>query len=280
MVSMNLAIGLSILTFSGIAAAQTASLQGKPFFDLPLFLPSAAFSDSGQAGDSAHPDAPGAPADSTVQAPSAPAPAPVAPPQDKRAFGVLPNYRTAESSVPFSPITPKQKLLIATKDSFDYPVWFTTAFFAGVSQLQGSDNNVYGQGVEGLARRYAVSYADQVVGNYFPEFIVPTLLHVDPRYFRKGEGSIKSRFGYAVEHLFICKSDKGNTTFNSPEILGNALASITGLSYHSRERTTGDALYQWGVTYIGADAVGQVLKEFWPDIKRKMFKKHQVASTQ
>src|SRR5258708_22900492 len=32
-------------------------------------------------------------------------------------------------------------------------------------------------------------------------------------------------------------------------------------------------LFRWlGITYIGTDTVGQILKEFWPDIKRKLFK--------
>src|SRR5260370_36499663 len=78
------------------------------------------------------------------------------PPQDKRVFGVLPNYRTAESSVPFQPITTKQKFAIAAKDSFDYPVLLTTGFFAGLSQVQGSNNNVYGQGTKGFAHRYGI----------------------------------------------------------------------------------------------------------------------------
>ena len=187
---------------------------------------------------------------------------------DKRAFGVMPNYRTADGSAPFHPITTKEKFTIATKDSFDTPVYFTTALFAALSQLEGADNIVYGQGVKGFAHRYGISYADQVIGNFFPEAIVPSLLHMDPRYFRKGEGPKLGRLYYAVSHIVVSRNDKGVTTFNSPEIVGNALASMVGMSYHPHERTLGGGLYQWGVTYIGADMVGQILKEFWPDVKR------------
>jgi hypothetical protein len=190
------------------------------------------------------------------------------PHQDKRAFGVMPNYRTADGTAPFHPITTKEKFTIATKDSFDTPVYFTTALFAGLSQLEGADNSVFGQGMKGFAHRYGINYADQVIGNYFPEAIVPALLHKDPRYFRKGEGPKWGRLFYAVSHIVVSKNDRGVTTFNSPEILGNALASLTVMSYHPHERTLGGGLYQWGVTYIGADMVGQILKEFWPDVKR------------
>jgi len=197
-----------------------------------------------------------------------PAPSSDQPHQDKRAFGVMPNYRTADGTAPFHPITTKEKFTIATKDSFDTPVYFTTGLFAGLSQLEGADNSVYGQGMKGFAHRYGINYADQVIGNYFPEAIVPALMHKDPRYFRKGEGPKWGRLFYAVSHLVVSKNDRGVTTFNSPEILGNALASLTVMSYHSHERTLGAGFYQWGVTYIGADMVGQILKEFWPDVKR------------
>ncbi len=35
--------------------------------------------------------------------------------QDKRVFGVFPNYRTTDGNVPFQPITSKQKLIIGLK---------------------------------------------------------------------------------------------------------------------------------------------------------------------
>ena len=194
------------------------------------------------------------------------------PPESRRVFGVLPNYRMAEGSAPFQPITTKEKFLIATKDSFDYPVFLTTAFFAGLSQLEGSDNNVFRQGIGGFAHRYGFGYADQVLSNVFPEAIVPALFHKDPRYFRKGEGSKKSRLVYALGRIFVSRSDSGTTTFNSPELLGNGFAALAGMIYHSQGRTAGDVLMQWGITYVGTDAVGQILKEFWPDIKRKFFK--------
>src|ERR1022692_1161592 len=39
--------------------------------------------------------------------------------QDKRVFGVFPNYRTTDGNVPFQEITSSQKLAIGLKESFD-----------------------------------------------------------------------------------------------------------------------------------------------------------------
>src|SRR5215469_3713779 len=60
---------------------------------------------------------------------------------DKRLFGVLPNYRTADGSVPFSPISGKQKLSIATHDSFDWPTYVTAGFLTAVTP--GSNSKAY-----------------------------------------------------------------------------------------------------------------------------------------
>jgi hypothetical protein len=192
--------------------------------------------------------------------------------EDKRAFGVLPNYKTAEESAVFVPLTTKAKFVIATKDSFDYPVFITTAFFAGLSQAEGTNNSLYGQGIEGFAHRYGIQYADQTIGNYFPEAIVPTLFHDDPRYFRRSEGAVHTRLLYALSRMFVCRNNNGNWTFNSPEIVGNIMAATAASSYHPHQRTTGDIAEEAG-NFWESDVVGNIIKEFWPDAKRH-FEKH------
>jgi hypothetical protein len=199
------------------------------------------------------------------------APRPSQPVEDKRAFGVIPNYKTAEEGAEFEPLTVKQKFTIATKDSFDYPVFVTTAFFTGISQLSGDNNSVYGQGVKGFVHRYGIEYADQTLGNFFPEAIVPVLFHDDPRYFRRAEGSVRSRLLYALSRMVVSKSDAGNWTFNSPEILGNIFAASVASTYHPHERTAGDVLSE-ASNFWESDIAGNIIKEFWPDIKRHVGK--------
>ena len=52
---------------------------------------------------------------------------------DKRLFGVLPNYRTTDASLPFSPLSKRQKLSIATHDLFDWPTYATAGFMTAVT---------------------------------------------------------------------------------------------------------------------------------------------------
>jgi len=192
--------------------------------------------------------------------------------EDKRIFGVLPNYRTADGSVPFSPITVRQKFTIARKDTLDYPSYVLAAAFSGLSQLNNS-NPSFGQGVQGYARRYASAVADQDLGNFMTEAIFPSFLHEDPRYFRKVNGSVKSRLFYAVTRVLVTRTDAGNWGFNFSEFLGNGTVAALGNAYYPDARGLNPTLQRMG-SQIGTDAISGVLKEFWPDIKNYWMTKH------
>ena len=190
-------------------------------------------------------------------------------PQEKRVFGVLPNYRTADGSVPFEPITTRQKFRIFVKDSVDHPVFIVSAAFAGLFQLQ-NQNASFGQGMRGYARRYVTSYADQVIGNSMTEAIVPTLMHDDPRYFVLGQGKTSTRLKYVLTRLFLTRSDAGKWRFNSAEFLGNSIIVAISNAYYPDTRTAKDNVSKLGLI-LANDTLSNLAKEFWPDIKRKFF---------
>lgn len=205
------------------------------------------------------------------------APPVVQAPPDKRVFGVLPNYRTANMTAEYHPITAKQKMTIALKDSFDYPLIGLGAAYAGLYQLDDSHPQ-FGQGFKGYLRRFGTSYCDQVVGNMLTEGILPIAFHEDPRYFRLGEGKKWHRTSYALTRIFITKTNTGARSFNYAEVIGNGTATLIGWSYYTDTRDAPDFLQAWG-TQLATDAISQVLKEFWPDIKHRYFHHHQSAST-
>jgi len=223
-------------------------------------------------------DSPGSPAPAAV-VPATVVPAPEAPatPEDKRIFGVLPNYRTAEASIPFAPLSAKQKFTIAFKDSFDWPVYPTAAAFATLYQLE-NQNPSFGQGMSGYAQRLAAAYGDQMIGNMMTEGIVPSLLREDPRYFRLGEGSGWSRARYALTRIFVARTDSGRNTFNFAEWGGNAAAVALSNAWYPDTRTVSDNVQKL-LIQCATDTFSQVLKEFWPDVKRHFKKKHEDVET-
>ena len=199
--------------------------------------------------------------------PEAATPAPVSPAHPERLLGVLPNYRSADGSQPFSPLTAKRKFYIGYKDTTDYPIFLVTGFFATISHAHGV-NPEYGGGVAGLAKRYGSAYADQWMGTFFTESVFPVLFREDPRYFRRGTGSATSRTMYALPRVLVTRTDAGHARFNFSEFAGNGSMVAISSSYDPSIRSAASGAQKFAVN-VAADALGNVLKEFWPDLKAK-----------
>ena len=111
--------------------------------------------------------------------------------------------------------------------------------------------------------------ADGEAAAFFQGFLLPTLFHTDPRYFRKGEGSAGHRIGYAMTRVFVTRTDSGHPTFNASEFLGAASSAALSTVYYPRSgSSTNDAVSRAGLG-VAADMGWNVFKEFWPDIKKK-----------
>jgi len=192
--------------------------------------------------------------------------------ESKRIFGIVPNYRTSPCLQNYKPLTTKEKFKIASQDSFDRGTVMLAAAFAGEGQLTNA-NPSFGQGAAGYARYFGASYADFAIGNYMTEAIVPSLLHQDPRYFRKSVGTGWARFGYACEQVFVTHNDSGQKAFNYSEIIGNSAAVAISTTYYASHRNAQDASLTL-ITQVGVDMASNILKEFWPDLNRKFSRRH------
>lgn len=200
-----------------------------------------------------------------------PAAAPAPDGQDKRILGVLPNYRTADGTKEFIPMKPSGKMRIALKDSFDYPGFITAAALAGIYQWE-DQNPSFGQGMSGYGHRYATAVGDQLIGNMMTEGFMPVLLKEDPRYFRKVNGKFWPRLGYSLTRVLVAKDDHGKACVNFAELAGSGIAASIGNLYYPDNRGFGETMERMG-TAIATDTISNVLKEFWPDIKKHMHHK-------
>ncbi|MGB6429209.1 MAG: hypothetical protein WBF06_01380 [Candidatus Acidiferrales bacterium] len=185
-----------------------------------------------------------------------------------RLFFALPNFGTVENAENIKPLTIKQKFDLQWRSTFD-PVEFPyVGLLAGISQATNSDPG-YGQGALGYAKRYGAAFLDSIDENFMVGAIYPSLLREDPRYYQMGKGGFFRRAGYSVSRIFVTRTDSGKAQFNFSEILGSATGAAIGTTYRvGNERSFGDAASDWG-TQVGWDTVDNLMKEFWPDIRRQ-----------
>jgi hypothetical protein len=187
-----------------------------------------------------------------------------------RLLWTLPDFLTVDNQGKYPVLSTKQKFAVVTRASFDYVEYPWYGLLAGISQAQNSEPG-YGQGAQGYAKRYGAAFADGTIENYMTGAILPSLLHQDPRYYQLGRGGFWHRTEYAISRLFVTRSDSGQRQFNCSEICGGFIsATISTYSYHpSADKNLPNDLSVWG-TQIGYDGISLVVKEFWPDIKRKI----------
>jgi hypothetical protein len=189
-----------------------------------------------------------------------------------RLFYALPNFLTLENAGQVPPLTAGQKFRVVARSSFDYVQYPWYAFLAGVSQAENSEPG-YGQGAAGYGKRFGAAMTDGTIENFMTSAAFPVLLRQDPRFFQSGKGGFWHRTGYAFTRIFVTRGDSGKPQVNYSEIFGSALAAgISTYSYHPHaDKTLRNATKVWG-TQVGYDSLTYVIKEFWPDIRRKLHK--------
>ncbi|HVB36668.1 MAG TPA: hypothetical protein VND42_05460 [Candidatus Acidoferrales bacterium] len=189
-----------------------------------------------------------------------------------RIFEVMPNYGTVEGATVLPPISSGQKFRLATAGVTDYFTYPFIGFLAALDQANDSPKS-WGQGWGAYGKRYGASYADNGIGTYMTTAIFPSLLHEDPRYYQMKKGGFSRRAYYSLNRLFVARTDSGHSRFNYSEIVGNAAAAGISNTYHAPEdRTLSRNLGTWGMLIMW-DGVSNEMKEFWPDIRRKVFHK-------
>jgi hypothetical protein len=190
--------------------------------------------------------------------------------QTKRILWVIPNFRSVSASTHLPPLSSKEKLWLATQDSFDYSAFAWVAIVSGIAMGTASEPS-FGNGISGYGVYYAHNFADNTIENYMVEGFVPAALKQDPRYYTLGHGGFLKRTGYSVSRLFITRTDSGSSTFNFSEVIGaGAAAGIGNLYYPSNNNMWVKTYQRWGSQII-QDGIGFVFREYWPDINRAIF---------
>jgi hypothetical protein len=190
-----------------------------------------------------------------------------------RIFEVLPNYGTVENAGSLPRLSSGKKFKLATASVFDWAAYPFNGVLAAVAQAK-NDPESWGQGWGAYGKRYGASFADNSVGTYMTVAAFPSLFHEDSRYYQMGKGSFSRRATYAVTRLFVTRTDSGNTRFNYSESIGNAAAAALSNTYHPAEDRTAGRNATTFAFLILYDGLSNELKEFWPDIRRKVFHKN------
>ncbi len=192
----------------------------------------------------------------------------------KRILGIIPNFQTKDDTPQNQPpLSVKEKYNLAWHQTVDFSAHIGNAFQAMLQQASDGQPH-YGQGWGPYAERFGAAEGDQATSAFFIFGFLPHVLHDDPRYFRKARGSAWSRIRYSATRTVITRTDSGNSTFNVPQVAGQLFQqSISTIYYPPVDRTAERVFQNWGIS-LAYNSAYNVLKEFYPDFLRIVFKRH------
>ena len=165
-------------------------------------------------------------------------------------------------------LEPKDKFFLFVRDSIDPVTFLSAGFNAGIDQAQ-NDQPSWGQGMEGYSKRFAANMAGQATGEFFKEFLYPTIFSEDPRYYRLGSGSVKRRVFHAIGHQVLGHNENGRYMFNFSEWFGGVSAVLVSNTYLPDEPRGVGPTAQRVALGVASDAEWDILREFWPEIAKK-----------
>jgi hypothetical protein len=121
--------------------------------------------------------------------------------------------------------------------------------------------------------RWADNYGASASAELIGSFALASIFKQDPRYKRAQAHGFKARLRHAVMHVVVTDGDNGQPQFNISRMGGQLAASgLENLWTRKKDRTVSDTFRRFGFS-LSTDALAYTLREFWPDIKKKVFKK-------
>jgi hypothetical protein len=191
-----------------------------------------------------------------------------------RIMGVMPDYQTVRDTTHWvAPLSVKEKWILAEKETLD-PFNMATAFFTAAESQAGNQTPKYGEGWANYGRRVYAAQLDFATQNFFSAGVLGTVLHQDPRYFRKGpQAKFVTRVLYAVRELAVARQDSGREAFNASNFGGIMMGIAASNLYYPAASRNGTVMVSRLWTSFMGGVTGNLMSEFWPDIEQRFFHK-------
>jgi hypothetical protein len=174
--------------------------------------------------------------------------------------------RFLNSSTPL-PLTPRQKFILAARNVSDPSNLLTIGWVSAFSVATDAHNSD-GPGFRGFAKNAGVSLSQDMTGEFFSTFLIPSLAHQDPHYHRMPNLSLRRRILHVIDEVVIAQSDQGVPMFNYATVVGTICTNSLGNVYVPGRRHSFGASTARIATSLATDPIGNAITEFVPDLAR------------
>jgi hypothetical protein len=167
------------------------------------------------------------------------------------------------------PLTPKEKARLAVRNLLD-PFNAITILGNSAITVGADSHSPYGPGMPGFARNVGVSFAQDMTGEFFGTFLIPSIVHQDPHYHRMPGASIPRRIGHAIIQVAWTQGDNGKGMLNYANLVGYAIDDeISNLYVPGRTTNLPASAARYSIG-IATSPIDNFITEFLPDVARRI----------
>ncbi len=166
-----------------------------------------------------------------------------------------------------APLTPTDKAILAGRNIIDPFNLITITGYSGL-YVAFDSHSAYGPGVAGWGRLVGYSLAEDVQGEFFGVYAIPSLAHEDPRYHRLPGRSVKIRLFHALAHTVVSQHDDGSLMPNYATLLTYPISAELSNGYVPGISTTGSSTRNRILLGYATDPASALIAEFLPDVAK------------
>jgi hypothetical protein len=174
--------------------------------------------------------------------------------------------RFLNSATPL-PLTPRQKFILAARNVVDPSNLATIGGLSAIT-IAADAHTADGPGFPGFAKNAGVSLTQDMTGEFFSTFLIPSVMHQDPHYHRMPNRSTGRRILHVLDAVVISQSDQGVPMFNYATVVGTICTNSLGNVYVPGRRHNFGASAARISTSLATDPIGNAITEFVPDLAR------------
>jgi hypothetical protein len=166
-------------------------------------------------------------------------------------------------------LTPAEKAHLAVRNLLD-PFNAITILGNSAIYVAANSHSAYGPGMTGFGKNVGVSYTQDMTGEFFGTFLIPSLVHQDPHYHRLPNASMKRRIAHALYQVVWTQGDDGRGMVNYANLAGFAIDDAIGNLYVPGQQTNFSASASRYATGLAAAPIDNFITEFLPDVARRI----------
>jgi hypothetical protein len=165
------------------------------------------------------------------------------------------------------PLSPAEKANLAAWNVVEPFNDITILGEAGIA-VAADSHSVYGPGMRGFGKYVGVSYTEDMTGEFFGTFLIPSIVHQDPHYHRMPNASIARRFRHAIAQVVWTQGDNGKGMVNYANLLGYAIDDeIDNLYVPGRGTNIAASGARYSIA-LATTPLDNFVTEFLPDVAK------------